>query len=164
MIPTAERFPIMIGGPMLRPDKCADPRRTVIVAVEAWLEVNPKGKAMTAAVAKNMPGAAPRRDNNAHVRLAPSSPVSSHDLGIGGMQMRIFKHLVVIASIVLATGTQPSVAEDAATCPTLGKSLEVVKATHTLIPYPTISQRLGEQGSVKVAVSIGTDGIPTDAS
>jgi TonB family protein len=32
--------------------------------------------------------------------------------------------------------------------------------THTLIPYPPISQRLGEQGTTIVTVGIGKDGAP----
>jgi len=41
--------------------------------------------------------------------------------------------------------------------------LEAITRTHTLPTYPTISQRLGEQGTTLLKVTIGTDGRVTDA-
>jgi TonB family protein len=35
-----------------------------------------------------------------------------------------------------------------------------IQSTHTSIPYPPISQRLGEQGTTRLTVDIGADGAP----
>ena len=40
--------------------------------------------------------------------------------------------------------------------------LKPVTRTHTLPPYPTISQRLGEQGTSQMQVAINTEGTVTD--
>jgi protein TonB len=40
---------------------------------------------------------------------------------------------------------------------------EPIQATHTIPPYPTISQRLGEQGTVTLTVTIDETGRCTDA-
>jgi protein TonB len=42
--------------------------------------------------------------------------------------------------------------------------LKPITRTHTLPPYPTISQRLGEQGTTVLKVTIGTDGSVTECS
>jgi periplasmic protein TonB len=46
--------------------------------------------------------------------------------------------------------------------PAAPTQLESIARTHTLPPYPTISQRLGEQGTTNMQVGIGTDGSVTD--
>jgi periplasmic protein TonB len=38
---------------------------------------------------------------------------------------------------------------------------EIAK-THTIPPYPALSQRLGEQGTTSLKVTVGTDGKPTE--
>jgi protein TonB len=38
---------------------------------------------------------------------------------------------------------------------------ELIPSTKTTPPYPAISQRLGEEGTVQLMVTVGTDGIPT---
>ena len=40
---------------------------------------------------------------------------------------------------------------------------EITK-THTIPPYPALSQRLGEQGTTRLKVTVGTDGKPTEVS
>jgi periplasmic protein TonB len=40
--------------------------------------------------------------------------------------------------------------------------LKEITRTHTLPPYPALSQRLGEQGTTHLKVAIGTDGKVTD--
>lgn len=40
--------------------------------------------------------------------------------------------------------------------------LKAIARTHTLPPYPTISQRLGEQGTSQLQVNIDTTGVVTD--
>lgn len=40
--------------------------------------------------------------------------------------------------------------------------LKEITRTHTLPPYPALSQRLGEQGTTHLKVAIGTDGHVTD--
>src|ERR1700761_5602236 len=40
--------------------------------------------------------------------------------------------------------------------------LKAIQRTHTLPPYPTISQRLGEQGTSQLQVAINTEGSVTD--
>jgi len=40
---------------------------------------------------------------------------------------------------------------------------EIAK-THTIPPYPALSQRLGEQGTTTLKVTVGVDGKPTDVS
>jgi periplasmic protein TonB len=42
--------------------------------------------------------------------------------------------------------------------------LKPIARTHSIPPYPTISQRLGEQGTVTLKVTIGTDGSVTEDS
>ena len=42
--------------------------------------------------------------------------------------------------------------------------LKPIARTHSIPPYPTISQRLGEQGTVTLKVTIGTDGNVTEDS
>ena len=39
-----------------------------------------------------------------------------------------------------------------------------IMPTHSLIPYPSLSQRLSEQGTTTLAVSIGTDGAPASVT
>jgi protein TonB len=41
--------------------------------------------------------------------------------------------------------------------------LKSIQRTHTIPPYPTISQRLGEQGTTSIKVTIGVDGRVTMA-
>lgn len=41
-------------------------------------------------------------------------------------------------------------------------SLEPIARTHSLPPYPTISQRLGEQGTTQMQVAISTEGTVTE--
>lgn len=45
--------------------------------------------------------------------------------------------------------------------PTPPKSID---RTHTTPPYPALSQRLGEQGTTRLKVTVGTDGKPTEVS
>ncbi len=40
---------------------------------------------------------------------------------------------------------------------------EIAK-THTIPPYPALSQRLGEQGTTRLKVTVGVDGKPTDVT
>jgi protein TonB len=40
--------------------------------------------------------------------------------------------------------------------------LKAIARTHSLPPYPTISQRLGEQGTSQLQVAINTEGTVTD--
>ena len=40
--------------------------------------------------------------------------------------------------------------------------LKAITRTHSLPPYPTISQRLGEQGTSQIQVAISTEGRVTD--
>ena len=40
--------------------------------------------------------------------------------------------------------------------------LEPIARTHSLPPYPTISQRLGEQGTTQMQVAISTEGTVTE--
>jgi protein TonB len=49
----------------------------------------------------------------------------------------------------------PPPAKTTAIAPT---QLESIARTHTLPPYPTISQRLGEQGTSQMQVAISTEG------
>lgn len=42
--------------------------------------------------------------------------------------------------------------------------LKAIQRTHTLPPYPTISQRLGEQGTSQLTVAISTEGAVTDCT
>jgi len=53
----------------------------------------------------------------------------------------------------------PPPAKTTAIAPT---SLEPIARTHSLPPYPTISQRLGEQGTSQMQVAISTEGSVTD--
>ena len=43
-------------------------------------------------------------------------------------------------------------------------ALEPIRRTFTLPPYPPISQRLGEQGTTTLKITIGTDGTITEAT
>ena len=43
-------------------------------------------------------------------------------------------------------------------------TLEPIRSTFTTPPYPTISQRLGEQGTVTLAITISTEGRVTEAT
>jgi TonB family protein len=54
---------------------------------------------------------------------------------------------------------RPAVAAEPDSCP--DTVLAPIMATHTIPPYPTMSQRLGEQGTTTLNVDIGADGIPT---
>ena len=45
----------------------------------------------------------------------------------------------------------------AAAPPAAPTQLESIQRTHTLPPYPTISQRLGEQGTTQMEVAISTE-------
>jgi protein TonB len=45
--------------------------------------------------------------------------------------------------------------------PTPPKSID---RTHTIPPYPALSQRLGEQGTTRLKVTVGTDGKPTEVT
>jgi protein TonB len=46
--------------------------------------------------------------------------------------------------------------------PAAPTQLEPIQRTHTIPPYPTISQRLGEQGTSQLQVAISTEGSVTD--
>jgi TonB family protein len=43
-------------------------------------------------------------------------------------------------------------------------TIRPIMATHQSPPYPTLSQRLGEQGTTTLKVEIGVDGVPTAVS
>src|SRR5260221_4794088 len=44
------------------------------------------------------------------------------------------------------------------------KSQDAISRPPPLIPYPPISQRLGEQGTTEVAVNLGSDGMVADVA
>ena len=47
---------------------------------------------------------------------------------------------------------------------TMAKSQDPIASPPPLIPYPPISQRLGEQGTTELAVNMGSDGMVTDVA
>ncbi len=55
----------------------------------------------------------------------------------------------------------PPAPPKAAAPPAAPTQLEAITRTHTLPPYPTISQRLGEQGTTTMQVAISTEGSVT---
>lgn len=66
-------------------------------------------------------------------------------------------------SVTTAPKPPPPVAKPTApaAAPT---ELKAIQRTHTLPPYPTISQRLGEQGTSQLTVAINTEGSVTDCT
>jgi len=64
-----------------------------------------------------------------------------------------------ITTVKQAPPAPPRAAPPAPPPPT---ELHAITRTHTLPPYPTISQRLGEQGTSTIQVSINTSGDVTD--
>lgn len=80
----------------------------------------------------------------------------------------LFLSLMLLASLIQAPAhaadpvamppTPPGQPQDCA-----GKTLlRPIGATHTIPPYPPVSVMTGENGTTLLAVSIGTDGVPTD--
>ncbi len=67
--------------------------------------------------------------------------------------------LAALTLLPLASGA--SAEGQSAMCQAPDRSLRPILSTHTL-PYPPISSRLGEQGVTVVAVTVGSDGAPTD--
>ncbi|MES2254144.1 MAG: energy transducer TonB [Pseudomonadota bacterium] len=61
----------------------------------------------------------------------------------------------------ITTVKQAPPAPPAAAPPAAPTQLESIQRTHTLPPYPTISQRLGEQGRTDMEVAISTEGTVT---
>ena len=41
---------------------------------------------------------------------------------------------------------------------------KAIAKTHTIPPYPALSQRLGEQGTTRLKLTVGVDGKPTDVT
>lgn len=56
----------------------------------------------------------------------------------------------------------PPAPPKAAAPPAAPTQLEAIQRTHSLPPYPTISQRLGEQGTTSMEVAINTEGTVTE--
>ena len=71
--------------------------------------------------------------------------------------MRKKRFVIVMAVFFLAA---PPVAQAQCTAP--DAPLFPIAATHTLPPYPELSVMTNEQGTSLLAVTIGTDGVPTD--
>lgn len=69
---------------------------------------------------------------------------------------RRVKFELSMAFMALAFVASPARAEDAA-CPRVPKSIQ---KTHTMVPYPTVSQRRGERGGVILSVHLDQDGSP----
>jgi protein TonB len=79
--------------------------------------------------------------------------------------------VAIVPEFSVATEPPPSVTvapkappapPPAAAPPAAPTQLESIQRTHTLPPYPTISQRLGEQGTTQMEVAINTEGSVTD--
>ena len=69
--------------------------------------------------------------------------------------------------IVIAAPPPPVVVPKAAPPPpppTPPSPPKEITRTHTIPPYPALSQRLGEQGTTRLKVTVGTDGKPTEVS
>lgn len=63
---------------------------------------------------------------------------------------------------VTTVAKAPPAPPKAAPPPATPTELKQITRTHTLPPYPTISQRLGEQGTTTMEVAISTEGVVTD--
>ncbi len=78
----------------------------------------------------------------------------------------------ILVGMLLMTGVQAAAAETQTPTPVQaclaalkgGGDLKAVPGTHVLPTYPPLSQALNEQGTTIVLVTIGPDGVPTDAS
>jgi TonB family protein len=70
-------------------------------------------------------------------------------------------YVTVAASLFLLTGSlASSSAQEVAAC----KAPSAIQSTHTMIPYPPVSRRMGERGGSRFTVSIGADGGVTDVA
>ena len=69
--------------------------------------------------------------------------------------LRRTEKAIFVVPAVLMAWTAPGYAQGQ-TC-----SLMPVAGTHTQTPYPPISQRLGENGTAELRVTVGADGAPS---
>jgi len=69
--------------------------------------------------------------------------------------------LLIGACVLLLAPAPPAGAADACTTP--DQPLRPIAATHTIPPYPSLSQMTAEQGTTTLQVAIGKDGAVTDA-
>lgn len=69
--------------------------------------------------------------------------------------------LPIAAAIMLLPPVPPAGAADACAAP--DQPLRPIATTHTIPPYPSLSQMTAEQGTTTLQVTIGKDGAVTDA-
>lgn len=72
----------------------------------------------------------------------------------------VIRMALSVGLLLPATATASSAAGEVSGC----KAPAPIPSTHTMIPYPKISERMGERGGSRFAITIGEDGAATAVS
>lgn len=74
--------------------------------------------------------------------------------------MRRFRTGNLVLGVMIAAGSAP--AAWAQSCANPNQPLTAIRSTHTIPPYPQLSQLTGEQGTTQLKIAVGADGVATD--